>query len=161
RNPAQSQVFAPERSGRREKFEGKGVQDPLPWLSAGTGPERLSYRTPKFSSGAGGETECREKALCRARLLQRLDTYDGIAWDGPGPVPRVYGLEAAKLLPKRGIFRKGVAFQPRCGLRLPDPSKGDHDALLQPTAPILLRRRFARQDHVPVHPRPGRRRRLA
>src|SRR6516164_159245 len=60
--------------------------------------------------------------------LQRDDTYHGLAWDGPGPVPRVYGLEAAKLLPKRGIFRKGVTFQPRCGLRLPDPSKGDHDA---------------------------------
>jgi hypothetical protein len=42
-------------------------------------------------------------------------------WDGPGPVPKVYGLEVAKLLPKRGIFRKSVAFQPRCGLRLPDP----------------------------------------
>jgi hypothetical protein len=25
---------------------------------------------------------------------------DGLAWDGPGPVPRVYGLEAVKLLPK-------------------------------------------------------------
>src|SRR6516164_6688660 len=46
--------------------------------------------------------------------LEPLDTYHGLDWDGPGPVPMVYGLEAAKLLPKRGIFRKGVAFQPRC-----------------------------------------------
>src|SRR6516165_11478613 len=61
------------------------------------------------------------KRSCPRRLLQHLDTDHGLAWDGPGPVPRVYGLEAAKLLPKRGIFRKGVAFQPRCGLRLPDP----------------------------------------
>src|SRR5713226_3901850 len=42
-------------------------------------------------------------------------------WDGPGPVPRVYGLEAAKLLPKRGIFRKGVAFQPRMRAQAPAP----------------------------------------
>jgi hypothetical protein len=41
--------------------------------------------------------------------MQRFDTKHGLDWDGPGPVPKVYGLEAAKPLPKRGIFRKGCS----------------------------------------------------
>jgi hypothetical protein len=49
-------------------------------------------------------TQYLEKAVMPARS----NTDHGLAWDGPGPVPRVSGLEAAKLRPKRGIFRKGV-----------------------------------------------------
>jgi hypothetical protein len=123
-------------------------------------PSPISRRTTKLSRGGRAERQSTPPNQHRGRRrLQRLDTDHGLAWDGPGPVPRVYGLEAAKLRPKRGIFRKAVAFQPRCGLRLPDLSKGDHDACLQPTAPILLRRPTARQEHVPVHPRLGLRRR--
>jgi hypothetical protein len=38
-----------------------------------------------------------EKPTCGPGLLQRLDTNHGLAWDGPGPVPRVYGLKAEAL----------------------------------------------------------------
>src|SRR5262249_52355343 len=72
-------------------------------------------------AAAADETLNPDMPKCRRGQVQQLDTYHGLDWDGPGPVPMVYGLEAAKLRPKRGIFRKGVAFQPRCGLRLPDP----------------------------------------
>src|SRR5262249_49121990 len=121
----------------------------------------IEQGTTRISCRAGSLSAYRGRQNWRLGQLHPFDTDHGLAWDGPGPVPRVYGLEAAKLRPKRGIFRKGVAFQPQCGLRRPDPSKGDHDAFLQPAAPILLWRRFARQNDVPVHPRPGRRHRLA
>ena len=39
----------------------------------------------------------RETVIRVAGLLQRHDTYHGLAWDGPGPVPRVYGLKAEAL----------------------------------------------------------------
>src|SRR5262245_38008030 len=65
---------------------------------------------------------------------------------GGAPVPRVYGLEAAKLLPSVGFSgRTHLPTTMRAQAPAPMP-KEYHDAFLQPTAPILLRRRFACQD---------------
>ena len=77
---------------------------------------------------------------------------------GREPVPRVCGLEAAKLLPSVGL--SGRAHLPTT-MRATAPGpmpKECHDAFLPTAAPILLRHRPARQIHVPVHPRPRRRR---
>src|SRR5260370_39404729 len=63
--------------------------------------------------------------------VERLDTYHGLDWDGPGPVPRVYGLKAAKLLPKRGIFRKGCILPTTMRAQAPGPMpKENVNALL-------------------------------
>ena len=75
-------------------------------------------------------------------------------------VPRAQRL-GAEASAQRGISGRTQRSpsQPRCGLRRPRPSQADHDALLSTTAPILLRRRSARQNDVRVHPRrqrPGR-----
>jgi hypothetical protein len=52
-----------------------------------------------------------------------FDTHHGLAWDGPGPVSRVYGLRAVKPRPMRGVFRKGCC--------LPSPSaRYLHNSLL-------------------------------
>src|SRR5262249_44702825 len=66
-------------------------------------------------------TTRRAKPECGPGQVQRLDTYHGLAWDGPGPVPRVYGLEAAKLLPKRGIFRKRCSLPTTMRAQAPGP----------------------------------------
>src|SRR5215831_9976047 len=67
--------------------------------------------------------------------LQPLDTNHGLAWDGPGPVPRVYGLEAARLLPKRGIFRKDCSLPTTMRAQAPGPM------------PKETRMRFYNQSH--------------
>src|SRR5262249_61040828 len=75
---------------------------------------------------------------------------------GGAPLPRVYGLEAAKLLPSVGFSgRTHLPTTMRAQAPAPMP-KEYHDAFLQPTAPILLRRRFACQDDVPVRLQPRR-----
>src|SRR6516164_11494745 len=85
--------------------------------------------------------------------VQRLDTHHGLAWDGPGPVPRVYGLKAAKPRPTRGIFRKGCILPTTMRDQAPGPMPRETmHALLQPTPPILLRHRSARHHQVPVPP---------
>src|SRR5262249_12114330 len=53
--------------------------------------------------------------------LELLDTSHGLAWDRPGPVPRVYGLEAPKLLHKRGIFRKECSLPTTMRAQAPGP----------------------------------------
>src|SRR5262249_9159427 len=68
------------------------------------------------------------------------------------PVPRSSGIKGVPC-PFVGFSGECVPPQPRCGLRLGPQVPGDPDALLQPTAPILLRRRSARQDAGLVHPR--------
>src|SRR5262249_19824281 len=54
-------------------------------------------------------------------ILKLIDTYHGLDWDGPGPVPRVYGLDAAKLRPKRGIFRKERSLPTTMRAQAPGP----------------------------------------
>ena len=51
---------------------------------------------------------------------------------------------------KRGMFGKDAPSN-HDAARAPHPTQGIHDALLQPTAPILLRGRSACQDAVAVH----------
>ena len=109
----------------------------------------------KFSGGAGCKTSCRGKPSCRPRLLQRLDTYHGLDGMGRSLSQVVRGITG---LPCPSVGFSGRTYLPTT-MRDQAPTQSPrrmHHALLQPTAPILLRRRSARQDHVPLHPRPGR-----
>src|SRR6516164_8064013 len=51
------------------------------------------FSSPNTQLSRGGRAERQETPPNQyrgRRRLQRLDTYHGLAWGGPGPVPRVY-----------------------------------------------------------------------
>src|SRR5262249_41714808 len=72
----------------------------------------LTAERPSSAAGPAGKTASLEKPKCLPRLLQRLDTH-------------------------HGLFATGRLVLPAASPFL----LGDHDEILQPAAPILLRRR--------------------
>src|SRR5262249_44641366 len=97
----------------------------------------------------------RESSIAARGRLQRFDTYHGLPWDGPAPVPRYNGV---KDVPGPSVGFSGRRHLPttmRAQAPGPCPRRTMY-ALLSRTTPILLWRRSACQEHVSVHPRPGR-----
>src|SRR5215471_8905786 len=127
----------------------------LPWQASVAPNARLSCRG-----------RCKGVETRKTRMAAPVDCNGWIilmASCGMGrePVPRVYGLETAKLRPSVGFSGK-THFPTTMRAQAPGPMpKENHDAFLQAGPPILLRRRSARQNDVPVRLRPRRQEALA
>jgi hypothetical protein len=91
-----------------------------------------------------------KNASCRPSQVQRLDTHHGLEGMGWPLVPSCSGINA-NLVPAWDFQPVRAGNHDAGSARQPNPR--DHDALLFATAPILMRHRPPRQNHLRLRPR--------